>query len=117
MSLEQDLLAIEQQFWTGGPEAYQRHADEKCLIVFSEMAGVMSKEDIAKSAEKDRWKDVSMTPKGSARLSDSAVVITYECRAKRKDGKPHHALVSSGYVNRGSEWKLAFHQQTALDAA
>jgi hypothetical protein len=118
MSLEEDLLKIEEKFWTGGPEAYQQHADEKCLVAFSDkMAGVMSKDDIAKSAEKGRWKDVSMTQKGLAKLSDSAVVITYECNAKRKDGKPHHALVSSGYVNRGQGWKLAFHQQTALEAA
>lgn len=118
MSLEQDLLAIEEKFWTGGPVAYQQHTDEKCLVAFSEkMAGVMSKKDIAKSAEKGRWKDVSMKQKGLAKLSDSAVVITYECNAKRKDGQPHHALVSSGYVNRGDGWKLAFHQQTALEAA
>jgi hypothetical protein len=51
MSLESDLLKIEDGFWTGGPEAYRQHADKQCLVAFAEMAGVMSNEDIAKSAE------------------------------------------------------------------
>jgi hypothetical protein len=114
MSLEKDLLAIEDNFWTGGPEAYREHADAKCLVAFTEMAGVMANADIAKSAEKGRWKDVSLTSKGIAKLSDTSAVITYECDAKRKDGKPYKALVSSGYVKREDGWRLAFHQQTPL---
>ena len=114
MSLENDLLAIEDHFWTGGPEAYQRYADAECLVAFSELAGVMSNRDIAKSAEKGRWKDVSLVSKGMARLSDTSAIVTYECSAKGKDGKPYHALVSSGYVKRSGGWKLAFHQQTPL---
>jgi hypothetical protein len=114
MSLENDLLAIENNFWTGGPEAYQHHADKECLIAFAEMAGVISNGDMAKSAEKGRWRDVSLEPKGFVTLSDTSTVITYECSAKRKDGKPYHALVSSGYVKLSDGWRLAFHQQTPL---
>jgi hypothetical protein len=114
MSLENDLLAIENNFWTGGPEAYRRHTDEKCLVAFSEMAGVMVRDDIAKSAEEGRWKDVVLDLKGLAELSATSAVITYECAAKRKDGQPYRALVSSGYVKRPDGWKLAFHQQTML---
>ena len=114
MSIEEDLLAIETELWTGGPEAFRRHADDKCLVVFAEMAGAMSREDIAKTAEKGRWRDVKMKEKGLARLSDTAVVVSYECSATRKDGQPHHAFVSSAYARRGNDWKLAFHQQTKL---
>jgi hypothetical protein len=57
-----------------------------------------------------------MEQKGIARLSDAAAVITYECTAKRKDGQPYRALVSSRYVKRADGWKLAFHEQTALQA-
>ena len=85
-------------------------------VVFAEMAGEMSREDVAKTAEKGRWKDVKMQKKGIAKLSDSTVVISYECNAHRKDGQPYHALVSSGYTHRPDGWKLAFHQQTALQA-
>jgi hypothetical protein len=34
MSLERELLKIDLGFWSGGPEAYRRHADGKVLIVF-----------------------------------------------------------------------------------
>ncbi len=114
MSLEEDLLAIETKFWMGGPEAYLKHADDKCLVVFAEMAKTMSREEIAKMAEKGRWKDVKMTEKGLSQLSDSSVVITYECTAEREKGEPHHAFVSSGYTHRPDGWKLAFHQQTKI---
>lgn len=114
MSLEEDLLAIETELWTGGPEAYGKHADDECLVVFAEMAGKMSREEIAKTAEKGRWKNVKMIEKGLSKLSDESVVITYECTATRQDGHPHHAFVSSGYVHRPGGWKIAFHQQTAV---
>ena len=114
MSLEENLLAIETELWTGGPEAYRKHTDEQCLVVFAEMATKMSREDIAKTAEKGRWKNVKMTEKGLSKLSDDSVVISYECTATRKDGQPHHAFVSSGYAHRTDGWKLAFHQQTKI---
>jgi hypothetical protein len=52
--LEKDPLAFENNIWSGGPEAYQHQADRESLIVFTEMAGVMSN---SKSAEKGRWRD------------------------------------------------------------
>jgi hypothetical protein len=55
--------------------------------------------------------------KGLVNLSDTSTVITYECSAKRRDGKQYHALVSSGYVKRSDGWKLAFHKQTPLQQA
>jgi len=114
LSLEENLLSIETELWTGGPGAYRKHTDDECLVVFAKMAGKMSREDIAKTAEKGRWKNVKMTEKGLSKLSDSSVVISYECTATGKDGQPHHAYVSSGYARRGDGWKLAFHKQTGI---
>ena len=114
MALEQDLLTVEKNFWTGGPEAYEAHCDDQCLVVFTEMAMVMTRADIARTAEAGRWGDVELTPKGLVQLSDQSAVIAYECSAKRKDGQPYRALIGSGYVRRPDGWKLAFHQQTPL---
>jgi hypothetical protein len=114
MSLETDLLAIDEQFWTGGPEAYEQHCDDRCLVVFAGMAAVMPRDEIAKTAEKGRWTDVKLAPKGFVQLSDTSAVIAYDCTARRKDGQPHHALVSSSYVHRPAGWKLAAHQQTEV---
>jgi ketosteroid isomerase-like protein len=111
MALEQDLLAIEKQFWTGGPEAYQQHCDDACLVVFASMAAVMSRDDIAGTAEKGRWSDVSLKPLGLVQPTDAVATIAYDCTARRKDGQPHAARVTSSYVRRADGWKLCAHQQ------
>ena len=82
-------------------------ATKSRLVVFVGMATVMRREDIAKSAEKGRWTEVRLTPKGFMQLSDTSAVIAYDRTARRKDGEPHHALVSSGYIKRADGWKLA----------
>jgi hypothetical protein len=114
MSLQQDLMSIERTFWTGGPEAYEDHADDECLVVLADMASTMSRQEIAKTAEKGRWSAVALVPKGMAALDDASAVVTYECSARREDGRAYHALVSSAYVRRHDGWKLAFHQQTPM---
>ena len=116
-SLERDLLAIEERLWTGGPEAYRRHVDSRCLVAFAGKAGVMSRTAIARSAKKGRWRNVSFQPRGFIRPSGDTAMVTYECRATGADGGPYHAFVSSGYVEREAGWKLAFHQQTAIPPA
>ena len=116
MPLEHDLLAIEQQLWTGGPETFQRHTDDHCLVVFAEMTAVMSRAEIAKTAEQGRWRHVTCHLKGFVQPADDVAIIAYECTATRKDGQPHHALVGSAYRKRVEGWKLSFHQQTVAAA-
>lgn len=116
MILEDQLYDIERQFWTGEAEIYRAHVDEKCLTVFAEMAALLDREQIAQSAgEAGRWQDVAITRKGIIRPARTVAIISYEAAAKRRDGSPYRALVSSGYVRRGPDWKMTFHQQTPLD--
>ena len=116
MALEQDLLAIEQGFWTEGGEYYRDHVDDECLVAFAEMAGVHSNEEIAgMNPGAGNWTGAKMQEKGLIELSDNSVILTYEVDATKKDGSPHHALCSTGYVKRDGEWKMAFHQQTPLE--
>ena len=72
------------------------------------------------------WRGATSTPGGGggrapgprgrgSELSDDAAILSYEVSAERPDGEPYHAIVSSGYVRRDGEWKLAFHQHTPLD--
>src|SRR4029453_14713252 len=114
MTIDHDLLALEKKFWQGDQDFYRKNLDDKCLVVFTEMAGLMKNEDIAKMAEGQQWRDLKMEEKGLVELADGAAVLSYQIDAKRKDGKPHKALVSSGYVKRNGAWKMAFHQQTPL---
>lgn len=115
MTLEQELLALEKQFWTAGPEFYRGHVDEQCLLAFPEMAGVISRDSVAATVKEDqRWTDLSMEGSGFLQLDDLTAVLTYHAKAQRADGTPYAALVSSAYVKRRSGWKLAFHQQTPV---
>lgn len=117
MALDQDLMKLERGFWTEGADYYRQHVDEECLLAFAEMAGVHSNAEIAgMNPGAANWRNVELNEKGLVRLSDDSVVLTYEVSANRKTGEPYKALVSTGYVKRDGEWKMAFHQQTPLDA-
>ncbi len=64
-TLEQDLVALERQFWNGDAAFYRKHLDEKCLTVFEEMAGVFNKDDVAQQAgEGNRWQIQQVQPEG-----------------------------------------------------
>jgi hypothetical protein len=115
MSLQQELLSLEKGFWSGGPDFYRKNLDNQCLVAFTEMASVMSKEQVA-SAVKDehRWKSVDLKQKGLLELESGVAMLTYEADCERANGEHYSALVSSGYVKRDGQWKMAFHQQTPL---
>lgn len=115
MALDQDLMKLERGFWTEGGDYYREHVDANCLLAFTEMAGVHSNEEIAgMNPGAGNWKNVELDEKGLVQLSDGAAVLTYQVNAQRATGEPYTAVVSSGYVKRDGEWKMAFHQQTPL---
>jgi hypothetical protein len=115
MNIRQQISEIEKGFWTGGAAFYRDHVDAKCLLAFSEMAGVMSNDKVASTVGNgQRWKDLETEEMGFLQLDDNTALLTYEASAKRPSGERYHALVSSGYVKRNGDWKLAFHQQTPL---
>ena len=120
MGTQEELLEIERGFWTGDADYYRRHVDEHCLTVFTEMAGVMSGEEIAGTVEEGRrWAEPGLKMRGLVTPADGVAVLTYEARTAKpgSDGAPgraYHALVSSGYVRRDDGWKMMFHQQTPM---
>lgn len=119
MAVRDDLLKLETQFWTGDADFYREHLDDNCLLAFAEMAGVMGKEDIARMVEKDppQWSDLKFEDKDMIEPADDVAILSYKASGKRGTGAAYNAVVSSGYVKRGGEWKMAFHQQTPLAAA
>ena len=115
MAIEQELLALEEQFWTEGSDFYRKNLDAECLCVFMDLAGVVSQEQVAASvADGERWSGLVIEAKGFRQLGRDVALLTYQASAKRPDGSPYQAVVSSGYVRRDGAWKLAFHQQTPL---
>jgi hypothetical protein len=119
MSIKQDLLELEKKFWTGDGAFYRQNLDDQCLVAFTEMSGVMSKDDIAGMIDKDqqRWSDLQLREKGFVEPAEGVALLSYEASARRGSGQAYKAVVTSGYVKRDGRWKMAFHQQTPLDAA
>jgi hypothetical protein len=117
MTTRENLLALEQKFWTGDADFYRRNLDDTCLVAFTEMSGAFAREDIAATVKDGkRWRDVKLTPEAVVEPFSGVAFLTYRAHAQRIDGAPYDALVSSGYVKRGKDWKMAFHQQTPLTA-
>jgi hypothetical protein len=114
--MKDELLAIERELWTGGPESYQRHVDEECLVAFTEMAGVSTRGAVAASVENGpRWRDLEMDVQGFLAPTSDVAIVTYRARAVRGSDQRYNALVSSAYARRQDGWKLVFHQQTPLE--
>lgn len=113
--LESSIYELERGFWTEGPDHYRAHADDSCLVVFPGMASLLSNAELAETVTGGpRWQDLEIDPKGMIRPAPGVVVIAYEASARRGDEPRYRAAVSSGYVDRGGLWKLAWHQQTPL---
>jgi hypothetical protein len=110
-----DLIVLEKNFWTGDEAFYRANVDQSCLVAFTEMAGVMGNAEVAATVGAgSRWSDLEITEKGFLQPSGDVAIVSYEARAQRPDGRSYRALVSSGYVRRGSSWKMMFHAQTPL---
>lgn len=113
MNLQKELLAMEETLWSGGASEYRRALDSDCLVAFTEMAGVQSRDEIADMAGKGRWRDVDIDVEGFLRPTNDVTILTYHVTAMRGD-EPYNARVSSAYVKRNGEWRMMFHQQTPL---
>jgi hypothetical protein len=114
MAVKDDLLSIERQLWTGGAESYLSNLDASCLIAFAQMAGVMTREQVAESVQDGpRWRVQEMDFEGLVQPTDDIAMLTYRVSSSRGD-EQYRARISSGYVRRNGDWKMMFHQQTPL---
>jgi hypothetical protein len=117
MSIQNDLLDLDRSLWSGGAEAFREAVDDDCLVAFTQMAGVSSREEVVSSVGgSPRWKNVEIEPKGVIIPTDDVAILTYRASANRGANDEYRALVSSGYVKRSGRWKLMFHQHTPLEA-
>ena len=117
MELRDDLISMEKRLWSGGQSEYRNALDNDCLVAFTEMAGISSRDEIASQASASRWSDVDIDVDGLLRPTDDVAILTYHVHAVREKNVPYDAVVSSGYVRRDGAWKMMFHQQTPLGQA
>lgn len=118
MTTVEELLPIEKSLWTGGPNAYREHVDEACLLAFTKMARVSSRDEVvATVAHGPRWRELEIDVQGLIQPASDVAIFTYRASAVRGDDERYRALVGSGYVRRDDGWKLIYHQQTPLGEA
>jgi hypothetical protein len=117
MTLADELYDIEEGFWLEGREHFLSHLDSQVLLAFpqtGQMHGVFTRDEVAATATPDnRWRNLAMRDRQLLEWNEVAI-ISYRAEVFRADGAPYAALVSSAYVRRNGEWKLAFHQHSPV---
>ena len=120
MTLEQQLVAMERKLWKNDAVLYEENLVPEALLVFAE-TGVITR-DVAvdairtEKAEGRRWAEVKFDDVRTLPLGTDAALLTYKATA-RWEGKTSQmvALCTSADALRNNAWKLALHQQTALN--
>jgi hypothetical protein len=110
---DEDLEALERDFWFGDAAYYRERLTEGCLMIFPGM-GIVGREQLIAGIESGtRWSTVSFETWRRDDPADDVAIIAYRASALRP-GMPSLYRVDCGslYVRAGELWRLAFHQQT-----
>lgn len=117
MALKDELLELDRGFWTGGEDHFLAHVDTRCALVFAQMQGDYSREEVAASArDPDRWRDLRISAAFLVEPSADIAFLSYDASVVRKDGAPYRALIGSSYIRRDKGWKLFAHQHTPVES-
>ncbi|MGV8964972.1 MAG: DUF4440 domain-containing protein [Cellulomonas sp.] len=110
------LVDVERQGWNAlcageaGPY-YREHLTEDAQMAFS--FGVLAREEAIVAMESaPPWKTFEMQDPRVVALTPESGIVLYRVVASRAGEDPYVAMISSTFVRRDGEWKLAFHQQT-----
>jgi hypothetical protein len=120
MELQEQLLTTERELWTNNPIVYRDTLLPEAVLVFPE-TDVIARDAAVEAIKQEnvegrRWAEVRMEQVHTVRLSEGAVLLTYRVVARwEHEAAAIVARASSVYVRRNDCWRLAFHQQTALE--
>jgi hypothetical protein len=115
-SLAQELIQVERRGWEAlcsddAVAYYRRHLIEEALMAFP--FGLMDREEALGAMEAARpWSHYDMKEPRVIALAPDCGVVVYAVTAQREGEDPFSAVVSSTFVRRDGEWRLAFHQQS-----
>jgi hypothetical protein len=118
MSLEQELLAIEEGFWTASDRVHYfgAHMAGDAVMVFPEPTGILDEAAIIETLESgSAWAEVRIADVDFVHLRDSGAILAYKAQARKDSGDSYSAYAASVYVLQDDgAWRLAFHQQTPI---
>lgn len=116
------LLALERQGWNSlcdntGDAFYGRVMTEEAVMVLAS-GDVMDRDTVvAALGQAPVWRTYDITDARLIQIGPGNAALVYRGTAYREGDEPAFiGLMSSVYVQRDGEWRLALYQQTALPA-
>jgi uncharacterized protein YchJ len=109
-----ELWQLEEQFWLGGVDFYQRTLAPDALMVLPQPVGVLDRTATVSSIRSGaRWQNINMHEKHHVQASADTAVLTYLAQADRGNAETSYAAqCSSTYVRVNGRWLLVLHHQT-----
>lgn len=115
-----ELLELEHRGWhslcsSTGVDFYGEIMTEDGVMILSH-GFVLNRPQVIESLnDAPAWSRYEISDERLIELDDSSAVLVYTGKAWR-DGEPEpfHALMSSAYVRRNGQWRLASYQQTPV---
>jgi hypothetical protein len=108
----EELLAIERELGGGTGDTYRRHLTDDAVVVVPGAA--ITREQCAFAIDATPgWDEFDIEDPRTVELTPDSVVLTYRWSSRRGD-ETYQALMSTVYVKRDGDWKVALHQQTPV---
>ena len=73
---------------------------------------VIDRQTFLENADSEPWASYRIDDRHLVELTSDCVTLTYHVIASRPEAPQYEAWLSSTWVRRHGNWKLAFHQQT-----
>src|SRR5262245_51730660 len=119
--IDPDLAAIEESGWRAlsadsdtAAAFYDAVLAAQPLMVLPGGLGLDDRDAIIDAMRGQPWERFTLDDVQTRPLGPETALLTYRASATRAEQGPYDALMTSIYVLKEGEWKLAFHQQTPL---
>jgi hypothetical protein len=107
-----DLLAIERELGGGTGDTYRKRLTDDAVVVVPGAA--ITREQCAFAIDATPgWDEFDIEDARVVPLTDDSAILSYRWSSRRGDDT-YEALMSTVYVRRDGEWKVALHQQTPV---
>lgn len=121
MAVAETLLELERDGWRAlsegrGAAFYDQYLTDDALMALP-VVGLLDRAAIVESmAAAPPWASFSIDKPQLAVLDEAGAVLVYRATARRTGEPEYHALMSTTYTKRPEGWRIAFHQQTVIEA-
>ena len=114
-----ELIELEERGWqalssdpSAATEFYDRVLDDAVVMLLPGGLRLDDRDTVVSSMGGAPWASYRLEGPRVHPLGEDTALVAYGVVAERAGSAPYSALISSVYVRRDSDWKLAFHQQT-----